>query len=134
MINFGFPVPIEVKTFLRTHGAVTFCSVDSRCIFDALGKTGGISHIRTAEQMIRRYQGLIQDDGGEEFPKIPDGYLPIGGSFGQDEILIDCLGVPGRVCYWEYKSEKWGQGENIEISTIALSLPDFLESLRFLED
>lgn len=134
MLNFGFPIPIEVKTFLRTHGAVTFSSVDSRCIFDVFGETGSISHIRTADQMIQRYQGLTQVDDGEEFPKIPDAYLPIGGSFGQDEVLIDCVTVPGRVCYWEYKYEKWGQGENTEIGIISLSLAEFFEKLRFVED
>jgi len=140
--RFRYPIPRMFLDFARQYGKVRFDSLDTPCAFsyayEEQGFTqkfqGAISQIKSAERMVSYYEGLIQDPGTDEFPKIPDFFLPIGLDFGQSEILLETGGDHQRIWFWEFQFDRWGTGGNTRLGYVAEDLEAFFRNLQWVEE
>jgi hypothetical protein len=60
----------------------------------------------------------------------PGTYFAIGGTPGQDQILMELSPTPGRIWFWPERKDAWGTGDNTELGFVADSFTAFIEGLR----
>ena len=130
----GRSLPADYKGFLKDHGFVEW-DMDIPDTFDyRLGtdqpvvKSAYIAHLSNLA-FLREFDKYGRaDNPSQGLPQFPAEYFPIGGTPGQDKILLE-LGT-GRIWYWPERADPWGTGDNTELGYVAESFTRFVEGLR----
>ncbi len=76
------------------------------------------------------WEGVESHWRGETYKKgIPPGYLLIGVTPGEIQILMNIDSYKGQIVSWYHSTSPWGTGRNTEFYPIANSFTDFLSNL-----
>ena len=89
-----------------------------------------ISYLHDANSLGRVLENVWMDDAANGYPMIPQNVLPIGGTAGQDMILMEMEMENGRIWYWPFTNEAWGTPGNRTLGFVANSFTDFINNLR----
>lgn len=138
----GFPLPNAYREFALQYGSVQYDTLDVDCAFKyeyredgaSMEFDGAISHFLRADRVVQYFHGLTRDDGGDDLPKFPPIFLPIGMDYGQGNILLELGGEKERIFYWEFQYDSWGKGNNVRLGFVAENLYDFVNNLEEFVD
>jgi hypothetical protein len=133
----GGLLPKDYLSFIGTYGFVPWeytipDSFDTR--IDEGGQTivqtRSISHLWSKAGMDRMLPNIWQDDPANGYPMLPRGVFPIGGTPGQDLILLEQEPQNGCIWYWRFNNAAWGKPGNQQLEFVADSFTDFINNLR----
>lgn len=97
-------------------------------------KEGSITHLWPVEMISRMMEFGRVDDPENGLPQYPENMFPIGGTAGQDMILLELSPQKGRIWYWPEREDAWGRGDNKTLGYVAGSFTDFINNLRMGSD
>ncbi len=89
-----------------------------------------ISHVWSPDAIERMVKTIWLDDPANGYPMLPKGVFPVGGTPGQDLILLELEPQNGRIWYWRFNNAAWGQPGNQKLEFVADSFTAFINSLR----
>lgn len=134
----GLTLPDDYKAFLKAHGFVEW-DIDIPDSFDyrfgpdhqpTVKNDGCISHLWPAAHLERMAADVRTGAAGSPPLFYPNTHFPIGGTPGQDQILMELTPKQGRIWFWPEREDHWGQGDNTELGFVAETFTDFIEGLR----
>jgi hypothetical protein len=130
-------LPQDYLSFIKTYGFVPweYTIPDS---FETRKDEGGqtivrnrsISHLWSNKSIARMLENIWIDDTANGYPMLPTGVFPIGGTLGQDLILMELEPTNGRIWYWAFNNAAWGKPGNQTLEFVADSFTDFINNLR----
>lgn len=134
----GQELPADYKAFVGEHGFVEW-DIDIPDSFDyrlgpehqpTIKNDGCISHLWPVRHL-ERMAADQRSEGQDGLPLLyPNTHFPIGGTPGQDQILLELTPKPGRIWFWPEREDPWGTGDNTELGFVAETFTAFIEGLR----
>jgi hypothetical protein len=125
--TYGFPeweytVPDSFDARTEADGQIT---VDERAI----------SHLWSFESLSEKTKNIWRKDNPQNgFPMLPDNMFPVGGTPGQDLVVVEMEPEKGRIWYWRFTNDAWGTPGNRTLGFVANSFTDFINNLRMGQD
>jgi hypothetical protein len=133
----GGRLPADYLGFIANYGFVPWeYTVPDR--FDAKVDDGGqtvvteraVTHLWSHVALARMLENIWRDDPANGFPMLPTNMFPVAGTAGQDLILMELEPQNGRIWYWQFSNDAWGQPSNRVLGHVANSFTDFINGLR----
>jgi hypothetical protein len=127
----------DFLAFLKDYGFVLW-EYTVPNTFDFLREENGqrivseaaITYVHDPNSLDRVMGSIWLDDAANGYPMLPNNMVPIGGTAGQDMILMEMTPDNGRIWYWEFSNDAWGTGSNRRLNFVANTFTDFINNLR----
>jgi SMI1-KNR4 cell-wall len=130
-------LPPDFLKFLADYGFVLWEYTVPNAFFYSKEELGqrivaeaAMTYLHDVNSLGRVLEHVWMDDAANGYPMIPTHVLPIGGTGGQDMILMEMEPKNGRIWYWPFSNDAWGTPGNRTLGFVADSFTDFINNLR----